>query len=100
MQLRFDDNLGTTDFSKMENIEIIDMSGKASGNNSITGLTPEDVFNMTDDDNLLKIIADKSDTVDLGSSWGAGATKDGKTTYSYTDPDSSIKINLEVTLVD
>lgn len=100
VQLRFDDNLGTTDFSKMENIEIIDMSGKASGNNSITGLTPEDVFNMTDDDNLLKIIADESDTVNLGDNWVAGTTAGDKTTYSYTDPDSSIKINLEVTLVD
>ena len=100
VQLRLGDDLGTGDFSKMKNIEIIDMSGKASGDNSITGLTPEDVFNMTDDDNLLKIIADKSDTVDLDSSWDTGATKDGKTTYSYTDPDSSIKINLEVTLID
>ena len=101
VQLRFDDNLSTTDdFSKMKNIEIIDMSGKASGNNSITGLTPEEVFNMTDDDNLLKIIADESDTVNLGDNWVAGNTAGDKTTYSYTDPDSSIKINLEVTLVD
>lgn len=102
VQLRFGDNLSTTtdDFSKMKNIEIIDMSGKASGDNSITGLTPEDVFNMTDDDNLLKIIADKSDTVNLDNNWGAGTIEGGKTTYSYTDPDSSIKINLEVTLID
>lgn len=100
MQLRFGDNLEAGDFSKMENIEIIDMSGKASGSNSITGLTPEDVFNMTDGDNLLKIIADKNDSVVLDSKWGTGATVGGKTTYSYTDPDSSVKINLEVNLID
>ncbi|NLU13396.1 MAG: hypothetical protein GXX06_09450 [Gammaproteobacteria bacterium] len=100
VQLRFGDNLGTDDFIKMKNIEIIDMSGKASGSNSITGLTPEDVFNMTDGDNLLKIIADKNDSVVLDSKWGTGATVGGKTTYSYTDPDSSVKINLEVNLID
>ena len=99
VQLRFDDNLGTTDFSKMENIEIIDMSGKASGNNSITGLTPEDVFNMTDDDNLLKIIADKSDTVDFyaGTDWEASTTG---TTTTFTNTVNNTVVNLEVTLVD
>ena len=100
VQLRFGDDLGSTDFAKLENIEVIDMSGAASGANSIASLRPEDVLEMTDENNALTIMRDSNDTVNVDASWGAGNTSGNTTTYSYTDPDSGIKINLEVTLVD
>lgn len=98
VQLRFGDDLGSADFAKLENIEIIDMQGAASGNNSITGLTPEDVFNMTDDNNLLKILGNNHDSVGLDASWETDSTAGNTTTYSYTG--SEFSVSLEVTLVD
>ena len=98
VQLRFGDDLGSGDFAKLENIEIIDMSGAASGVNSIDSLTPEDVFNMTDGDNKLTILRDSSDTVGLDASWGSGTTAGNTTTYSHTD--NGVTVDLTVTLVD
>lgn len=89
VQLRFGDNLGSGDFDKLSNIEIIDMSGEASGNNTITGLSVEDVFNMTGD-NVLKIFGDANDTVNLqGGDWTASGS-------SYTGSHGGTTVTLEV----
>ena len=95
VQLRFGDNLGTGDFGKMENIEIIDMQG--SGANSITGLTVEDVFNMTDDDNILKIFGDAGeDTVQLATGW----TQQGETNkYTGTHNGSTVTLELNDSII-
>ncbi len=100
VQLRFGDNLNTTDFSKMENIEIIDMSGEASGANTITGLTAEDVFNMTDENNILKILGDGEDIVGLGGEWGAGERKGDFTTYTATFGVETVKLEIANAIVD
>jgi T1SS-143 domain-containing protein len=80
VQLRFGDDLGSTDFAKLSNIEVIDMQGANSGSNSITGLTTSDVLNMTDGDNLLKILGDGNDSFTLNS---AEWTQDATNTNQY-----------------
>ena len=96
VQLRFGDNLGTTDFNNLQNIEIIDMRGEASGANSISGLTVEDVFNMTDDNNLLKILGDGGDTVTLESGW----QQDGASnTYIGSFNEQEIKLEFNSSIV-
>ncbi len=103
VQLRFADSLthndDQNDFSKLKNIEIIDMSGEASGANTITGLTPEDVFKMTDDGNLLKILGDAEDTLTLGDGWNEGVATDGITTFTAIDNDN-IKLEVSTIIID
>lgn len=91
VQLRLGDNLGANDFDKMSNIEVIDMSGEASGGNAINGLRVEDVFNMTDNDNQLQIFGDANDSVALQEGdW----TDNGS--GSYTGIYNGTTVTLEV----
>ena len=83
----------------MENIEIIDMSGAASGANSITGLTVEDVFNMTDDDNILKILGDTEDSVSLTGNWGTGTVEGDKTVYIANHNGHEVKLEVNTTTI-
>ncbi|HTN33034.1 MAG TPA: hypothetical protein VL091_03450, partial [Marinobacter sp.] len=81
VQLRFGDNLGTADFDKLKNIEIIDMQG--SGENKITGLSIEDVISITDGNNSLKILGDGNlDNVTLDAAWGTGTSAGGFDVYT------------------
>ncbi|MGO3355379.1 MAG: VCBS domain-containing protein [Oceanisphaera sp.] len=90
VQLRFGDNLDTEDFSKLENIEIIDMRGAASGANQISGLGMQDVLDMTDENNVLKILGDAG-KVTLDGSWAKGATDAGGL-VTYTNGDAKLEI--------
>lgn len=99
VQLRFGDNLSTTDFSKMENIEVIDMSGEASGANNITSLKIEDVFTMTDSDNTLKIIGDDNDSVTLEGDWDASVGSEF-TTYTGTHNGATVTLEVQNILID
>jgi len=97
IQLRFDETLSGSDLSSvLRNIETIDMTGR--GADSITGLTAEDVFDMTDSRNTLRIDGDAGgvDTVGLDIGWtlDAGAGVAGYDVYTATV--SSQSVTLEV----
>ena len=66
------------------------MSGEASGANQITGLTMQDVLDMTDENNALKILGDANDKVNLDSNWTQDATAGGF--VSYTNGDAKLEI--------
>ncbi|MGO1617221.1 MAG: hypothetical protein ACTHXN_04610, partial [Oceanisphaera sp.] len=105
VQLRFGDSLSKDegDFSKLENIEIIDMSGTASGDNSITGLTVEDVFNMTDGDNILKILVDAEDSEDyigLTDDWSDGVADGNNTVYTGSHSGQEVKLEVSTIIID
>lgn len=99
VQLRFGDDLGSTDFGKLKNIEVIDMQGQSSGANSITSLTVADVFNMTDGNNLLKVLGDAEDTISL-SGWGSSARGTDTTTYTATYSGETVKLEVSNLVID
>ncbi len=100
VQLRFGDNLGSGAFSQLSNIEVIDMSGVASGVNTIAALSVEDVFNMTDDNNLLKLLGDAEDSVTLGAGWGTGEVNGDLTIYTATHGGTEVKVEVQTTLIE
>lgn len=101
IQLRFGEEVtGSQLADNLKNIEIIDMSGEASGANRITGLTAKDVFNMTDENNILKILGDSEDIVDLGGEWGAGKIEGDFTTYTATFGEEPVKLEIANAIVD
>ncbi|MGB7388399.1 MAG: DUF5801 repeats-in-toxin domain-containing protein [Pseudomonas neustonica] len=99
IQLRFDESVSGNELGSLaRNIETIDLSGR--GENSISSLSAEDVFDMTDARNTLRIDGDAggADSVELdaGSSWtlNAGAGVSGYDVYTATV--SSQTVVLEV----
>lgn len=105
VQLRLGDNLGAGDFGKLSNIEIIDMSGVASGVNQITGLSMQDVLDMTDDRNLLKILGDEEDTIEIDLNiWGNGTAgtgdKEGYTIYTATEGDITATLEVQTIIIE
>ncbi|WP_144822183.1 immunoglobulin-like domain-containing protein [Marinobacter piscensis] len=102
VQLRFGDDLKTADFKELENIEIIDMQG--SGENTIgtetTGLSIQDVLNMTDSENELTIDGDGEDSVFLSQEWGEDkeAANDSYVAYTNMTSDATINIAKEMSI--
>ncbi|MDF1874822.1 tandem-95 repeat protein [Sulfurimonas sp. SAG-AH-194-I05] len=82
----------TIDFGALDdnirNIEVLDLE---SGAQSITSLSTEDVLNVTDDDNILRIDGDDSDSINLNTQgddaeWTLGAFKtDAETGATYQE---------------
>ncbi|MCK0163921.1 DUF5801 repeats-in-toxin domain-containing protein [Marinobacter sp. S6332] len=102
VQLRFGDDLGSGDFSKLENIEIIDM--KDSGANKVgegAGLSIQDVLDMTDENNALKIDGDGDDSIFLkNSEWtNAGSDGNGHTVYTDATSGASLSISEQITSI-
>ena len=99
IQLRFDESVTGSELSgSARNIEAIDLTG--NGENSIASLSAEDVFDMTDARNTLRIDGDGAgvDSVELNTSSGwtldAGASVAGYDVYTATV--SSQTVVLEV----
>ena len=86
------------DFSKLDNIEILDLSG--NGSNETITITLDDVLEITDGDNILTITGDNGDsvTVDIDTSLWSGTVTDNGTThiYEYTRNSDSKSITLTV----
>ena len=84
----------TLDPSEISNIEILDLE---AGNNSIS-LTLDDVLDMTDDDNELKILGDSADSVNFtGTGWSSTAEESGFDIYTYsTDTTVQVKVQTEI----
>ena len=73
---------------KVSNIESINLN---DGDNQIADIKLEDVINITDDDNILRIEGGESDTIDLNTEgkdaeWSLGDFKtDAETGTSYQE---------------
>lgn len=89
------------DFSALDdnisNIEVIDLG---TGAQNITSLSVEDVLNITDTDNILRIDGDDSDTVNLEAEWTLGGFKTdvetGSTYQEVTGVEDGQSITLEI----
>ena len=101
IQFRLGENLGAADYSKLDNIERLDLM-PVGQNHSLTDLRIQDVLDMTDSGKSLTILGDAGDSVSLKNGAGADWTLSGTTTdsgHSYNiyvnalDPDVSVKID-------
>ncbi len=89
------DDLDFSSISNIRNIERIDLT---VGNHDILNLSVSDVLTMTDDDNLLEILGDTSDSVELTSDWhesGNTVTQNGHTFTEYLNTDDSVTLLIE-----
>ena len=99
IQLRFGEDLtGTELAAKLKNIEILDLS--VAGKNEITSLTVQDVLDMTDDRNTLRINGDGEDKVTLNEQvWGTGiagsGSSNGYTVYTATIDSQIVKLEVQ-----
>ena len=87
------------DFTKLDNIEKIDLA--PNGDHAVTGLTLDDVVDMTDSNNELAISGDAGDDVSTVTKTGWTKTADndngdGTHTYDYSKDGSSDSITLTV----
>jgi VCBS repeat-containing protein len=89
------DDLDFSGISNISNIERIDLR---VGNHDILNLSVDDVLTMTDNDNLLEILGDHSDSVQLSSDWhesGNQVTQNGHTFTEYLNGDDSVTLLIE-----
>ncbi|WP_309043112.1 immunoglobulin-like domain-containing protein [Marinobacter sediminicola] len=109
IQLRFGEDLSGAngDFAKLKNIEILDMT--SSGSNQIgesgAGLSIQDVLDITDSRNALKIDGDGDDSVFLQNSEWTKAGNNGNGYLVYTDIASGASLSISdqitsITMVD
>ena len=73
------------DFSHVKNIERLDITdvNKTSADTNVVTLSANDVLDMTDSNNKLKIDGDNNDKLNLsGGGWSKGASNDGYTTFT------------------
>ncbi|NWO04276.1 MAG: tandem-95 repeat protein [Alteromonadaceae bacterium] len=102
VQLRFGESVSGTELgNSVSNIEEIDMASR--GADSITALRPEDVLNMTDSDNELRISGDNEDSLTLNvneGDWTQGSAAGGYTTYTGMFESNNVTLEVENTLVE
>ncbi|QDF28723.1 Calx-beta domain-containing protein [Halarcobacter anaerophilus] len=84
----------TLDASLVSNIEILDLD---AGDNSLA-LSLDDVLDMTDSNNEIKIVGDSNDSFSLDKSgWTQGSVVDNgdNTTYQYSDGTNTVKLTVD-----
>ncbi|MEW8505220.1 MAG: Ig-like domain-containing protein, partial [Candidatus Thiodiazotropha sp.] len=89
------DDLDFSSISSIRNIERIDLT---VGDHDILNLSVDDVLTMTDNDNLLEILGDNSDSVELTNDWHASGntvTQNGHTFSEYLNADDSVTLLIE-----
>jgi VCBS repeat-containing protein len=89
------DDLDFSGISNISNIERIDLT---VGNHDILNLSVDDVLTTTDNNNLLEILGDHSDSVQLSSDWhesGNQVTQNGHTFTEYLNGDDSVTLLIE-----
>ncbi|MEW8465277.1 MAG: tandem-95 repeat protein, partial [gamma proteobacterium symbiont of Ctena orbiculata] len=89
------DDLDFSSISNIRNIERIDLT---VGNHDILNLSVTDVLTMTDNDNLLEVLGDTSDSVELTNDWhesGNSVTQNGHTFIEYLNTDDSVTLLIE-----
>ncbi|MFA9373394.1 MAG: cadherin-like domain-containing protein, partial [Poseidonibacter sp.] len=99
-------SLNFNNVQNLSNIEEIDLS--QTGANSLLNLSLQDVIDMTDGDNVLKITGDSDDSVSFKNGTGddtwsttSTVTEDGKTFDVYTNTDdNSVQVKVEQVVSD
>ncbi|MCG7978895.1 MAG: retention module-containing protein [Candidatus Thiodiazotropha endolucinida] len=89
------DDLDFSNVNTIRNMEQIDLT---AGDHAITNLSAADVVDMTDEDNLLKILGDSSDSVELSSDWhetGNSHTHNGHVFAEYLNTQGSAVLLIE-----
>ncbi|MEW8658221.1 MAG: retention module-containing protein [Candidatus Thiodiazotropha endolucinida] len=89
------DDLDFSNVNTIRNMEQIDLT---AGDHAITNLSAADVMDMTDEDNLLKILGDTSDSVELSSDWhetGNSHTHNGHVFAEYLNTQGSAVLLIE-----
>ena len=88
------------DFDKLDSLSSIDeIDLSITGVNDISNLSLQDVLDITDGDNELKITGDSDDSISLNTTgWSGGTVTDNgdNTTYEYTDGSANtVKITVD-----
>ena len=101
ISLDFDKIDSLSSSNTLKNVSTIDLA--QTGENKLENLTLQDVLDMTDSSNTLKIIGNNEDSVSFtGTGWsktvGAGADA-GFDIYSNSN-DSSVKVKVEQNVQD
>ena len=91
------------DFSKVQNVEQVDLS--IVGNHTMSNVSLTDIVGSTDGNNHLTIFGDSNDSVDFvaNENWtkGAQVTEGGKTFDVYTTAsDPSVEVKVEDAIND
>jgi len=90
---------GNLDFTKLDNIETIDLT--ANGNHTVSNLTLNDVLNITDANNTLAIKGDNADNIAAvdKTGWtknGVATHSNGTSTFQYSHDGTNDSITLTV----
>ncbi|MEW8109684.1 MAG: retention module-containing protein [Candidatus Thiodiazotropha endolucinida] len=86
------------DFSNINTIRNMEQIDLTTGDHAITNLSAADVVDMTDEDNLLKILGGSSDSVELSSEWhetGNSHTQNGHVYAEYLNTEGSAVLLIE-----
>ncbi|MEW8135994.1 MAG: retention module-containing protein [Candidatus Thiodiazotropha endolucinida] len=86
------------DFSNINTIRNMEQIDLTTGDHTITNLSAADVVDMTDEDNLLKILGGSSDSVELSSEWhetGNSHTQNGHVYAEYLNTEGSAVLLIE-----
>jgi len=101
------DGISSLDFSKLTDIEEIDLTNDSA--DTITNLTLDDVVEMTDSDNELKITGDDSEGDSVTFKEEDGWTKDSETVvedgitfdvYTNSSDDETVKVKVQADISD
>lgn len=82
----------------LKNIEEIDLN--ANGKNELTNITLQDVIDMTDDKNEIKIIGTGEDKVTLSSEWKLNTTLSDTDFNVYSNDDETVKLKIQNDITD
>ncbi|TBU96311.1 hypothetical protein DNK44_03920, partial [Pseudomonas dryadis] len=99
IQLRYGESLAGSELAaRLDNIEVIDLS--IGGANAITGLSIQDVLDITDARNTLRILGDSEDSLSLGSGWELTGNNAGYAVYSGALNGVTATLEVAMPLID
>ncbi|MEW6552183.1 MAG: Ig-like domain-containing protein, partial [Campylobacterota bacterium] len=90
-------NFGTLG-NVLKNIEEIDLS--VDGKNELKNITLQDVIDMTDDKNEIKIIGTGEDKVTLSNEWKLNSTLSNTEFNVYSNEDETVKLKIQNDITD
>ncbi|MDY0328393.1 MAG: Ig-like domain-containing protein, partial [Arcobacteraceae bacterium] len=90
-------NFGTLG-NVLKNMEEIDLS--ADGKNELKNITLQDVIDMTDDKNEIKITGTDEDKVTLSNEWKLNSTLSDTEFNVYSNDDETVKLKIQTDITD
>ncbi|MBU3014042.1 cadherin-like domain-containing protein, partial [Poseidonibacter lekithochrous] len=97
LSLNFDNIDALSSSNTLKNIDTIDLS--ENGENNLLNLSLQDVIDMTDSSNELKITGTSDDDVTLKGNWEKGSEESGFDVYTNTD-DDTVKVKVQTDISD